>query len=87
MRAPGLGMFMSHMRNRKPTKQCERCGLRYRIDEENCPHCHNLSDAGVAALKQRFAREQISNHRLGSKLLMAAALGLVLILVIGLLGD
>lgn len=87
MRAPGLGMFMSHMHNRKPTKRCERCGLRYKTDEENCPHCHDLSDAGVAALKRRFAREQTGNRRLGKMLLVAAAFGLLLVLFIGLLGG
>ena len=87
MRGPGLGMFMSHMRNRTPTKKCGRCGLKYKIDEENCPHCHNLSDTEVDALKQRFAREQIGNQRLGRMLLMTAALCLLILLAIGLFGG
>ncbi len=84
MRGIGLGMFGAHRRHRKPTKECDRCGLRYTIDHEGCPHCIGLSDAGVENLKRRFRVEQIGNSRLGAKMLMGAVvlLGVVTLIAV-----
>jgi len=76
----GMGMFYSHMRRRKPTRKCERCGLRHTIDLQSCPHCTGLTDEQVVQLKKRFVREQIGNSRLGSKMLLAAGVLVLLVL-------
>ena len=47
------------------SKKCDRCGLRYPIEEENCVHCFKLSDKEVGELKLKIDEEQISNKNLG----------------------
>ncbi len=76
----GLGMLAAHMRRRKPTRKCERCGLKYTIDHDACPHCSGLTDEQVVQLKKRFAREQVAHGRLGTGMLLAAAVLVVIVL-------
>lgn len=78
----GSGLFGAYRRHRRPTKQCDRCGLRYTVDHEACPHCSNLSDADVEKLKRRFRLEQLGNSRLGTRMLLGAAVLLLLVLLI-----
>lgn len=84
MQGGGLGLAFAHMRNRKPTKKCGRCGLRYKITEEHCPHCHGLSENELSNLKARIAREHKGNRKLGNMLLLAALVGVIL-MVLGVL--
>ena len=82
MRGIGIGMALAHMRNKKPTQQCGRCGLRYEIDKEECPHCHSLSDEEVNELKDRIEREHIGNRKLGTGFIIAALAIAALILLV-----
>ena len=83
MRMTGLGMAFAHMRNRKPTRKCERCGLRYPVDQDACPHCTGLSESQLDALKARIARRHVANGRLGRGFLLGAvAIVLVMLLVL-----
>lgn len=77
-------MMFAHMRNRKPTKICERCGLKYEIDKQKCPHCHSLSDEQVKELKVTIEREHIGNRKLGKLFLIASITiaGLILLISI-----
>ena len=81
MQGGGLGLALAHMRNRIPTKKCDRCGLRYKITVEHCPHCHGLSEAELSNLKARIAREHKGHRRLGNMLLLAALVGLILMVL------
>ncbi|PUB72588.1 MAG: hypothetical protein DBP02_21705 [gamma proteobacterium symbiont of Ctena orbiculata] len=72
MKGIGMGAFGAFRRRQKPTKKCKLCGLRYTVDKEECPHCSGLSDSEVKRLKSRFTLEQIANSRLGIKMLLAA---------------
>lgn len=84
MRMTGLGMAVAHMRNRKPTRKCARCGLRHAVDQADCPHCSGLSEGELHALKARIARSHRASGRLGRLLLLgAAALLLVMLLLSG----
>lgn len=78
MRLAGLSMALAHMRNRKPTKKCERCGLRFVIDEEHCPHCHGLSESDLSAFKKKIANEHRHTQKLGNLMLFGALVLLVL---------
>jgi len=40
------------------THLCGRCELRYRKEEERCPHCSELSDDEVCDLKAKSEREK-----------------------------
>lgn len=74
-------MMLSHMRRRKPTRKCERCGLRYPYDGAHCPHCHDLDDVGLERLLQKSRRERRGGRELGRMLLLAAGVGSLLILL------
>lgn len=74
MRGAGLGMMLGHMRRRKPTRKCERCGLRHAIDLPACPHCNHLSDSELAAFRQELKRQARAHTRLGGLMLLAALL-------------
>lgn len=82
MKGIGMGAFGAFRRQQKPTKKCKRCGLRYTVDKEECPHCSGLSDGEVKNLKQRFILEQIANSRLGTKMLLAAIVLLMLLILV-----
>jgi uncharacterized membrane protein YvbJ len=75
-----LGMLLSHMRRKKPTQKCERCGLRYAFDSESCPHCPELSDEEVVLLREKLVRQQKRHARLGMKMFLVAAVLFVFIL-------
>lgn len=68
-----MGMFLSHMLRQKPSRKCNRCGLRYAIDSETCPHCSELIDEEVTRLKRRLMREQTRNGQLGRVMLIVTA--------------
>jgi uncharacterized membrane protein YvbJ len=57
----------------RQSKKCDRCGLQYDIEEVECPHCHNLSDAEVALLKQKEEQEAEGESKIGIILLFIAA--------------
>ena len=77
-----LGVLARLMQRKKPTRKCERCGLRYAFDSESCPHCSELTDEEVALLKKKIVRQQRWNSRLGKRMLLAAAVIFMFILAI-----
>lgn len=79
----GLGMAFAHMRHRKPTRRCERCGLRHGIDAAHCPHCADLSESELHAFKAQIARRRVAARRLGLWFLLGAA-AIMVLLVLGL---
>lgn len=65
----------------KPTKRCDRCGLRYPKDEDKCTHCKDVSDSELAAFKEEIEAQRESGARLGFIfLVIALALGVLLLL-------
>lgn len=80
-----MGVFGAFRRQQKPTKKCSRCGLRFTVNKEECPHCSGLSDSEVRNLKRRFTLEQLANSRLGTKMLLAAIVLLPFLILITLI--
>ena len=53
--------------NQKPTKPCERCGLRYPIDEHACPHCKDIkTEADLALFKEHIESQKEAGSNMGS---------------------
>lgn len=80
MKIGGLGARAAF--KQKPTKPCERCGLRHPIDEVRCSHCKDISDQELPTFKENIGTQ----HELGAKLcsiffVVALALGVFLFLL------
>lgn len=82
MPGAGLGMFAAHMRNRKPTGKCERCGLYFPKSEENCIHCHDLSDSELIKFKEKISKEHKGNASLGKLMLFTGAVVFLLVVLV-----
>ena len=67
---PGIGF--GHSSNLKPTKKCDRCGLRYPKDEERCSHCSELNARELDELLHRLKEEAGANSNLGTKFLLVS---------------
>ncbi len=48
------------LKAKKPNR-CERCGLYYKEDQKECPHCKGLPDGEVARLQDREQKTQFGN--------------------------
>ena len=81
MLGAGLGLKLAHMRNNKPSQECTRCGLRYTIDNKNCPHCHNLSDSQLLELKEKISNEHEANKGLG-KVFFIIAIAVIALMIL-----
>ena len=77
----GLGMKIALMRHNKPSKECSRCGLRYTIDNKNCPHCHNLTDSEFLKLKEKISNEHEGNKSLGKVFFVIAVILITLMIL------
>lgn len=64
------------------TRLCERCGLRRPDDETKCPHCGELDDSELDALKRRVAEQHEGHSRLGRNFLIAAAVIAAIVLML-----
>jgi hypothetical protein len=66
----------------KPTKLCERCGLKYPEDEPACLHCKEiLSEPELEAFKEKIDSQGEATSNLGSIFcLVALILGVLLFL-------
>lgn len=65
----------------KPTKLCNRCGLRYLEDELECTHCKDMSDSELTVFKEQVEASHESNAKLGSIFfVIALAFGVLLLL-------
>lgn len=79
MRIGGLGSRAALQQ--KPTKSCDRCGLRYPEDEESCPHCKDIHDSELAGFKEHIQARHEAGARLGRTFFMiAVAIGVLLLL-------
>ena len=65
MSFPGFGMKIDDHRSHGPDQQCERCGLLYPKDEEQCVHCGNFDEAQLHELKQKLLNNEESTRSLG----------------------
>jgi predicted nucleic acid-binding Zn ribbon protein len=81
MRSAGLGLKMAQLMRQKPTKKCARCGLKYPEDQENCPHCFELTEAELDELKDKIEEYHKSNANIG-KLFFYFAAALLVFLVL-----
>lgn len=83
MNMGGLGERFALLKMQKPTQRCERCGLRYVVEEnDKCPHCGTLSNFELGALKERISMEQEGNRRLGQWFILIAVCVLVFTVVV-----
>jgi len=65
----------------KPTKPCERCGLRYPEDENECTHCSSISDSELPFFKEHIEAQYRAASSLGSVFfVIAIVLGVLLLL-------
>ncbi len=62
----GLGARAILLKDQKGKKPCERCGLHY-VPEENeqCPHCGHLNQAGLQKLLMQIERQNQGNKKPG----------------------
>jgi hypothetical protein len=76
------GLVARAVLKQKPTKLCERCGLRYSLDEPACTHCKDIvSESDLAAFKERIQQQKVSGVNLGAIFfVIALAIGLLLFL-------
>ncbi len=58
----------------KFTKKCDRCGLLYDENEQECTHCAGLSDEDVLKLKEAIEIESQSNKNLGMLFIFVAVI-------------
>ncbi len=78
----GLGARAAMLKNQKPTKKCERCGLRYvEPSPDKCPHCGDLCEARLHQLLDKVQREAKASKSLGKYFLFAAILTAVLLVL------
>ena len=64
MKLGGLGARAAL--KQKPTKLCNRCGLRYSESELECTHCKDISESELSAFRERIETAHESNAKLGS---------------------
>lgn len=55
-------------------KPCPRCGLHYDQRQPACPHCGELDERGLEALRAERARQHEGNAAMGRLFLLIAAL-------------
>ena len=67
------------------SRRCQRCGLRYPRKAAQCPHCADLEEQGLAALRERVAEEHAGAAELGRFLGIAAAVIAAALLALALL--
>ena len=79
----GLAARAALLKEQLKKKPCKRCGLHFDPDEETaCPHCGHLDEAGLQQLLSKKERERAGNSRLGNRMLLAAIVFFVLLLLI-----
>ncbi len=73
-----LGLGISHNLSQK----CERCGLLYPKDEEECIHCGKLGEADLHVLKQKILNDAESTSSLGRIFLILSLVLIVLFAIV-----
>jgi len=68
----GLGMKVADYRSQKPNQKCERCGLLYPKDEDECIHCGKLGEVELNTLKEKILNDAESANNLGRVFFMLA---------------
>lgn len=77
----GAGLAGINHANKKPTKKCERCGLRYPEEDEVCIHCGKLDDSELLQLKESIEEEHKAHFYLGRKFYAVALMVFVMLLL------
>jgi hypothetical protein len=65
----------------KASRKCQRCGLRYPQADNECPHCHGLTDDQLLKIRLRHKSTLAGNENLGRLLFSVAGLLLVLMVI------
>ncbi len=75
---------MAQVMRQKPTKQCDRCGLQFTEDKDECPHCTGLSENELDELKRKIEEHHQSNSNIGKLFLYFAVIVLVILVIVAL---
>ena len=67
-----LGLKAVQHKLQKPTRECERCGLRTPLDQEKCVHCGELNDQELIAFQEKLQHERQGSRNLGVLFLAVA---------------
>jgi len=79
----GLVAKAALLKQQKPTKPCERCGLHYVAEEnEQCPHCGSLSETELRDLLEKQMSERRGRNQLGIWFVIASIIIVFLMVVI-----
>ncbi len=78
----GLGLKALQQKLQKPTRQCDRCGLRTPLDKEQCVHCADLDERGLEALMEKVQWEREGVRNLGVLFLGLGALSGLIVLTL-----
>lgn len=79
-----LGPSFLRFAHSKPTRRCERCGLRYPEDKQECPHCAHLDGHALQLLLRKRKQESEAIARMGRFMFALAAALIVIFAVYGL---
>lgn len=82
MQLGGLGLAGAFRRLQKKKKKCQRCGLLYDYNLDECSHCSHLDENGLKELIEDHQEELEANASLGYLFFFLAILILGLLFVI-----
>lgn len=79
----GPGLVWARIRKAKPQTRCQRCGLSHDRSLDHCPHCGDLDERQLLALRERIETQREAGRNLGGLfLIIALALGLFSLLLL-----
>lgn len=77
-----LGLLAKAFSKPKLTKACDRCGLHFAEDEDDCPHCKDISsEFELNLFKEKIEQEKQAGGKLGQLFFMVALIIGVLLLI------
>ncbi len=77
-----LGLLAKAFSKPKSTKACDRCGLHSAEDEDDCPHCKDISsEFELNVFKEKIELEKQAGGKLGQLFFMVALMIGVLLLL------
>ncbi|QBY03866.1 hypothetical protein E2K93_05480 [Thalassotalea sp. HSM 43] len=67
----------------RPSQRCQRCGLSFPKKQENCHHCHGLSDREVEQMLLDYEQKHKANSELGKLFIYISVLiGIAMLLAL-----